>query len=45
MREVSNKNGNDGVFDTFHIRRGDFQYEDTVCTRSCRVQCVVSHLL
>lgn len=25
MREISKKNGNGGIFDTFHIRRGDFQ--------------------
>lgn len=24
MRDISRKNGNDGIFDTFHIRRGDF---------------------
>lgn len=35
MREISRKNGNDGIFDTFHIRRGDFQYKDT------RVECNV----
>ena len=29
MREKSKENGNGGVFDTFHIRRGDFQYKDT----------------
>jgi hypothetical protein len=36
MREISNKNGNGGVFDTFHIRRGDFLtfFEQTVCTKS-----------
>jgi hypothetical protein len=34
MREISKKNGNGGVFDTFHIRRGDFQYKDTVRTDS-----------
>jgi hypothetical protein len=45
MRKISKQNGNGGVFDTFHIRRGDFQYEDTVCTRSWSVECVVSHLL
>ena len=32
MRKISKKNGNGGVFDTFHIRRGDFQYKDTVRT-------------
>lgn len=30
MRQISKKNGNGGVFDTFHIRRGDFQ----VCSNS-----------
>jgi hypothetical protein len=35
MREISKKNGNGGIFDTFHIRRGDFQYKDT------RVECDV----
>lgn len=30
VREISKKNGDpSGVFDTFHIRRGDFQYKDT----------------
>jgi hypothetical protein len=31
MRETSKNNGNGGVFDTFHIRRGDFsiQFPDT----------------
>jgi GDP-fucose protein O-fucosyltransferase len=32
MRKISKKNGNGGVFDTFHIRRGDFQYKETVRT-------------
>jgi hypothetical protein len=47
MREVSKKNGNGGVFDTFHIRRGDFEtnFKETVCTRSCTELCAVSHLL
>jgi hypothetical protein len=48
MREISSKNGNGGVFDTFHIRRGDFHeflydLEKKVCTRSFCVLCVVSH--
>ena len=30
MRQLAKKNGNaDGEFDTFHIRRGDFQYKQT----------------
>jgi hypothetical protein len=30
MRQKARDHGNaDGVFDTFHIRRGDFQYKDT----------------
>jgi hypothetical protein len=40
MREISKKNGNGGVFDTFHIRRGDFQYKDTV--RICGIACCVA---
>jgi hypothetical protein len=29
IREKSRENGNGGVYDSFHIRRGDFQYKDT----------------
>ncbi|KAI2513334.1 GDP-fucose protein O-fucosyltransferase [Fragilaria crotonensis] len=30
MRQKAREHGNeDGIFDTFHIRRGDFQYKDT----------------
>lgn len=29
MRKKSRENGHGGVFDTLHIRRGDFQYKDT----------------
>ena len=44
MREISKKNGNGGVFDTFHIQRGDFQFKDMVCTGSV-AYCVISYLL
>lgn len=29
VRQHSRQHGNDGVFDSFHIRRGDFQYKAT----------------
>jgi len=30
LREKARENGNpEGIFDTFHVRRGDFQYKDT----------------
>merc|ERR1719491_664217 len=30
IREKAKENGNpEGIFDTFHVRRGDFQYKDT----------------
>lgn len=29
VRERSDKNGNKGMYDSFHIRRGDFQYKAT----------------
>jgi hypothetical protein len=29
MREKSRENGHGGIYDSFHIRRGDFQYKDT----------------
>lgn len=29
IRQKSRENGNGGVYDSFHIRRGDFQYKDT----------------
>jgi hypothetical protein len=29
VREFSKSKGNDGIFDSFHIRRGDFQYKKT----------------
>ena len=46
MREISMKNGNGGVFDTFHIRRTDFQeqYENTVRTSSTAC-CLTTHTL
>jgi hypothetical protein len=44
MREISKKNGNGGAFDTFHIRRTDFQdqFKDSVRTHVTE-RCVTSH--
>lgn len=29
VRQISKQNGNQGEFDSYHVRRGDFQYKDT----------------